>query len=232
VCTDTSFPYGQCSERASSATTTTSCDYWTWERQAGSSNLPYTVDPSVSGKGENAVLKVRGPALVRVVNFGPGRGSASSKDHLYIKLHAGAQHGCQDTTNDYNPLKGSVGVFRGEGRYYVQQLIRGNDWSDVRVHRKQHSKGTPNIQNSGTQRGHWPSDLEVPIGHELELFWMSDHIYNTNSEDSNFKVQIRPPGCEAPLSAMNGLPSGPTSGSHSGWCGSASSGSNPVTTRT
>ena len=46
------------------------------------------------------------------------------------------------------------------------------------------------------QRGAWGDDLDVPIGHELELFWISDHMLGDNTHfDAHFKVEVRPAGC-------------------------------------
>lgn len=84
--------------------------------------LPMTANtdlnsPNSLGRGENAVLRVRGPATVRVLALGPEKKwatGATKTDHLYLRLHGGRGgtkgemlHGCDESithcVNQGNP---------------------------------------------------------------------------------------------------------------------------------
>ena len=92
----------------------------------------------------------------------------------------------------------SLGRRRGEGRYWKQALTRPKDvggkvWAfRIRVGGRYDSGRMFDTPGVGT----WGEDLDVPIGHELELFWISDHRLADNTYfDAHFKVEIRPAGC-------------------------------------
>jgi hypothetical protein len=146
VCSDTSVPFGPCSaERSGAVAGSTTCPYYIWERQgtsgsgvtcdssnscttfasAAASNdfkPPFLADtdsnsPNRYGRGENALLRVRGPATVHILELGPQKENkdyAMKHDHLYVRLHGGRGgtkgemlHGCDESITHCTRSTGS-----------------------------------------------------------------------------------------------------------------------------